>query len=210
MYLEVLAKLQIAGYRASEKKTELFKREITWLGYYLNQNKAKPIKDKFEAITKSEAPKKGKGWKLFLGSTQYLSKFINYLSKETDRMTKLLKKDVNWELTRDVNKDFGKLKRTSRKNRVWLISTRRQITAQQQAPVTRGWEQRCGRRKETFSDQQHLLAGCLQILKKAMNELELLGALWRLVFFRYYAYRKKVLLLTEHQAFQPLLTVRAI
>ena len=54
---EVLSKLQNAGYRASEKKTELFKKELTWLGYYINQNGVKPIKDKTEAITKLEAPK---------------------------------------------------------------------------------------------------------------------------------------------------------
>ena len=30
---EVLSKLEKAGYRASEKKTELLKEELTWLGY---------------------------------------------------------------------------------------------------------------------------------------------------------------------------------
>ena len=39
---EVLMKLQNAGYRASEKKTELFKRELTWLGFFINQNGVKP------------------------------------------------------------------------------------------------------------------------------------------------------------------------
>ena len=29
---EILYKLQDAGYRASEKKTELFERELVWLG----------------------------------------------------------------------------------------------------------------------------------------------------------------------------------
>ena len=38
-----------------------------------------------------------------------------------------------------------------------------------------------------------------------MNELELLGALWGLEYFRYYVYGKKVNLLTDHQALQSLL-----
>ena len=42
---EVLTKLQNAEYRASERKTELFKLEITWLGYHINQSGVKPIKD---------------------------------------------------------------------------------------------------------------------------------------------------------------------
>ena len=48
---EVLNKLQIAGYRASVKKSELFKQELTWLGYHINQSGVKPIKDKTEAKT---------------------------------------------------------------------------------------------------------------------------------------------------------------
>ena len=43
---DILSKLQEAGYRASEKKTELFKKKLTWLGYHINQNGVKPIKDK--------------------------------------------------------------------------------------------------------------------------------------------------------------------
>ena len=40
--------------------------------------------------------------------------------------------------------------------------------------------------------------------KYAINELELLGALWGLEYFRYYVYGKNVNLLTDHQALQPL------
>ena len=47
------------------------------------------------------------------------------------------------------------------------------------------------------------LADCEK--KYAINELELLGALWGLEYFRYYVYSKKVSLLTDHQALQPLL-----
>ena len=39
----------------------------------------------------------------------------------------------------------------------------------------------------------------------AINELELLGVLWGLEYLRYYVYGKKVNLLTNHQALQPLL-----
>ena len=73
---EVLNKLQNAGYRASEKKTELFKQELTWLGYHINQSGVKSIKDKTEAKTKLRAPKNTKELKSFLGSIQHLSKFI--------------------------------------------------------------------------------------------------------------------------------------
>ena len=79
---EVLIKLQNAGYRASEKKTELFKKDLTWLGFFINENGVKPIKEKTEAITKLAAPKNVKELKSFLGSIQHLSQFINNLSKK--------------------------------------------------------------------------------------------------------------------------------
>ena len=108
---EVLTKLQNAGYRASEKKTELLKKELTWLGYYINREGVKLIKDKTEAITKLEAPKNVKELKSFLGSIQHLSKFINNLSKKTYRMRKLLKKDVKWEWRPEIKEDFERLKK---------------------------------------------------------------------------------------------------
>ena len=115
---EVLKKLQNAVYRASERKTELFKQEITWLGYHIDQNGVKPIKDKTEAITKLEAPKNTKELKSFLGSIQHLSNFINNLSKKTDKMRRLLKKETRWEWTPEVNEDFKNLKK--RNNRITL------------------------------------------------------------------------------------------
>ena len=94
---EVLNKLQNAGYRAIEMKTELFEEERTWLGYHIIQNGVKPIKDKTEAITKLSDPKNAKELKSLLGPIQHLSKFINNLSKKNDRMRKLLKKETRWE-----------------------------------------------------------------------------------------------------------------
>ena len=108
---EVLTKIQNDGYRASEMKTELFKQEITWLGYHINQSGVKPIKDKTEAITKQKAPKNAKELKSFLGSIQHLSKLINNLSKKTDRMRRLLKKETRWDWTPEVNEDFENLKK---------------------------------------------------------------------------------------------------
>ena len=107
---EVLTKLQNVGDRASGKETELFKKELTWLGYYINQEGVKPIKDKTEAITKLKAPKNVKEVYSFLSSIQHLSKFINNLSKKTERMRKLLEKDVKWEWTPETEKDFERLK----------------------------------------------------------------------------------------------------
>ena len=72
---EVLLKLQEADYRASERKTELFKKELTWLGYQIKQIRVKPIQDKSEVITKLKAPTNTNELKSFLGSVQNLQNF---------------------------------------------------------------------------------------------------------------------------------------
>ena len=60
---------------------------------------------------KLQAPKNTKELMFFLGSPQHLSKFVNNLSKRADRMTRLLKKGVNWECTPEKDEDFKKLKK---------------------------------------------------------------------------------------------------
>ena len=204
---EVLKKLQNAGYRASEKKTELFKKELTWLGYFINQNGVKPIEDKTEAITKLAAPKNVKELKSFLGSIQHLSKFINNLSKKTDRMRRLLKKDVKWDWTAEIDDDFEQLKKEiteapclahfdpKRDNYITTDACNTGLGAtlwQKEGIVFR-----------PIAFASRFLTDCER--KYAINELELLGASWGLEHFRYYVYGKRVNLLTDHQALQPLL-----
>ena len=58
---EVLSKLQDAGNRVSRlQKKELFKRELVWLVYHVNQHGVIPVRDKTEAITKLQALKNAK------------------------------------------------------------------------------------------------------------------------------------------------------
>ena len=68
----------------------------------------KPVRDKTEAIKKLQAPKNTKEPNSFLESIQHLSKFKN-VSKRTDRMRRILKEDVNWDWTPEIDEDFEKL-----------------------------------------------------------------------------------------------------
>ena len=204
---EILSKLQENGYRASEKKTELFKKELTWLGYEINQNGVKPNKDKTEAITKLEAPTNTKELKSFLGSIQHLSKFLNNLSKKTDRMRRLLKKDTKWEWTKEINDDFEQLKKeiTETPCLAHFDPKKENFITTDACNTGLGatlWQ----KEDENFRPiafASRFLTDCER--KYAINELELLGVLWGLEYFRYYVYGKKINFLTDHQALQPFL-----
>ena len=175
---EVLSKLEKAGDRASEKKTEMFKKELTWLGYHINQNGVKPIKDKTEAIPKLAAQKNVKELKSFLGSTQYLSKLVKNLSKKLDRMRKLLKKDSKWEWTTEINDDFGKLEKEITEA-PYLARFDPNKDSYVTTDVILVWEPHYGRKKgevfrlNTFASR--FLTDCEK--QYAINELELLRAL---------------------------------
>ena len=203
---EVLMKLQNAGYRASKKKTELFKKELTWLGYFINQDGVKPIRDKTEAITKLTAPNNVKELKSFLGSIQHMSKFINNLSKKTDRMRRLLKKDVRWEWTAEISEDFERLKKEITEARCLAhFDPKRDNYITTDACNTGHGATLWQKEGLVFRPVAFASRFLTDREKKAVNELELLGALWGLEYFRYYVYGKRVNLLTDHQALQPLL-----
>ena len=49
---KVMNRLETNGYRTSERKTSLFRKEIEWLGHIINEDGIKPTSDKIEAFTK--------------------------------------------------------------------------------------------------------------------------------------------------------------
>ena len=107
---ETMKKLEQAGYRLNPKKCEFFKKEIECVGHKSDQQGIRPLQDKLEAITKINIPKNEKELKSFLGAKQYLSKYIENLSVNTDVLRKILKKQNEW-IWRDENtKAFNKLK----------------------------------------------------------------------------------------------------
>ena len=82
--IETLEKLEKAGYRLNSGKSELFKREIEWVGHQISQEGIRPLQDKLTAIKELKAPGNETQLKSFLGAIQYLSKYIENLSANTD------------------------------------------------------------------------------------------------------------------------------
>ena len=82
--IDVLTKLENAGYRLSENKTEFFKSGVAWVGHKIDENGIRPLQDKLKAIQEFRETKNEKELKSFLGAIQYLSKYIEKLSAQTD------------------------------------------------------------------------------------------------------------------------------
>ena len=101
---DVLKKLQDAGYRASERKSEFFLNRTKWLGHEIDETGTKPNTEKIKAILDLKHPENQKQLKTFLGAIQYLAKFIPRLSERTERLRRLLKKESKWNWGKEKTK----------------------------------------------------------------------------------------------------------
>ena len=109
--IEVLTKVENAGYRLSENKTEVFKTETEWVGHQIDRNGIRPLQHKVKAIQELKEPKNENELNSFLGAIQYLSKHNENLSAQTDLLRQLLKKKNNWNWTTEHSEAFNQFKR---------------------------------------------------------------------------------------------------
>ena len=91
--IDVLSRLENAGLRLNENKSEFFRTEIKRIGHKLDQNGIRPLQDKLMAIKELKQPKNEKELKSFLGAILYLSRYIDSLSAQTEGLKQLLKKE---------------------------------------------------------------------------------------------------------------------
>ena len=108
--IEVLTRLENAGYRLSENKSKFFKSEDEWIGHKIDQHSIRPLQDKLMAIKNLKQPNNEKELKSFLGAIQYLSKHTDNLFAQTDSLRQLLTKDEDWLWTEEHTQAFENLK----------------------------------------------------------------------------------------------------
>ena len=103
---DVLRKLEDVGYRASERKSEIFLNKTKWLGHEIEETGIKSNKEKVKAILDLKHPKNQKQLKSFLGAIQYLAKFLTRLSeKKTEKLRRTPEKGM--ELGKEQDEDFN-------------------------------------------------------------------------------------------------------
>ena len=93
---DMLTRLENAGYRLSEHKSELFQIKIEWIRHKIDQIGIRPLQDILLAIKKLKKPENKKELKSFLGAIHYLSKYIENLSAQIVILRHSLEKDNAW------------------------------------------------------------------------------------------------------------------
>ena len=152
-------------------------------------------------------PNNEKELKSFLGAIQYLSKYMDNLSAQTDSSRQLLKKDTEWLWTEEHTRAFENLKQ-----KITEIPCLAHYNSDYQNVITtdastRGlgatlWQEQRDGKLKPIGFASRFLSDTEK--KYAINELELL-VVWGLEHSRLYIYGKPINILTDHQALEPLI-----
>ena len=206
--IEVLTRILKAGYRLSENKSEFFKTEIEWIGHKIDQAGIRLLQDELPAIKELKQQKNEKELKSFLGAIQYLSKYIDNLSAQTDSLRQLLKKKNEWIWTEEHTQAFENIKQ-----KITEIPCLAHYNSDYPNVITTDastkglgatlWQKQPDGKLKPIGFASRFLSDTEK--QYAINELELLVVVWGLEHFRLYIYGKPIKLLTNHQALEPLI-----
>ena len=145
-----------------------------------------------------------------MGAFQYLPKYIENLTANTNILQKLLKKQNKWKRREEYNNAFNKLKDYITKipcpahhndNNENILTT----DASTKGLGATLWQRQKDGNLKPVGYASRFLSDTGK--KYAINDLELLAVVWGLQHFRFHIYGRQIEVLTDHQALQSLIKV---
>ena len=91
-------------------KCDFMKTQIQYLGHLISSNGIQPLPEKFRSIENMPAPRSPKEVKQFLGLAGYYQKFVPRFSDCSRPLTRLKRKDLPFEWTKECQACFELLK----------------------------------------------------------------------------------------------------
>ena len=198
---DVLRKLENAGYRVSERKSDFIRNKMKWLRHEIDEDGIKPNKEKVKAILDLKHPQKPKQLKSFLGTIQQVAKFLPRLSERTEKLPKLLKKITEWKWETEKQNDFETIKQMfteepalaryakDKDNIVTIDASKTGLRIPLRQKQADGELKPISFSSKFLNDSEK---------NYSIGELELLAVVWGLGKFRFYLYGKKVFLYNDH------------
>ena len=197
-----LQKLDDDNLRINLQKCHFAKSVIEWLGYKFTQTGISPLESKTAAILTIQPPTTLKRLRSFLGSVHYIGKFIPHLAQLCHPLRPLLKKSVKFIWTDEHTKHFNQIKEkiaNSTENshynpkldvRVKCDASRSGLGAALEQNTPDGWKPIAFASRFLNPTEE----------RYSVNELELLGIVWSIDYFKYYLYGKNFTVVTDHRA----------
>ena len=196
-----LKKLDEDNLRTNLPKCHFTKTENEWLGHKFTQSGIAPLESKTAAILSLSPPKNLKELRSFLGSVHYLGKFIPILSQLCHSLRPFFKKNTKFVWNDEHETHFQSIKNkvanaTENTHYNPHLETRIKCDAPraglwaalEQRPPT-GWHTVAFGSRFLHSNEE----------RYSVNELELLGVVWFVEYFKYYLFGKSFTIITDHQ-----------
>ena len=180
-----LKKLDQENLRINLPKCHFAKTEIEWLGHKFTQSGIAPLESKTAAILSLSALKNLKQLRSFLGSVHYLGKFIPNLSELCHPLRPLLKKN-NKVANATENTHYN----PHLEKRIKCVASRAGLGAALEQRSPTGWHTVAFASRFLNSNEE----------RYSVNELELLGVVWSVEYFKYYLFDKSFTTITDHRA----------
>ena len=199
---DCLKKLEVDNLRINLSKCHFAKHQINWLGFTFSQSGVKPIESKIAAIAEIKAPKTLKQLRSFLGSVHHLSKFIPNLAKICHLLRPLLKKNEKFIWSENHQTHFEHIKTVianatenthfnpTLETRIKCDASRQGLGAALEQLDCEGWKTVAFASRFLDSNEK----------RYSINELELLGVVLAIEYFKYYLFWKNFSVLTDHRA----------
>lgn len=107
---KVLNKIQEAGLKLNINKCEFFKDKISYLGFNIDKNGLSKNKERTKSFLDSPIPTNVSELKAFIGVVNYHSIFIENFAQKMAPLYRLLKKDTEFEWSRECQNAFDNMK----------------------------------------------------------------------------------------------------
>ena len=107
---EVFERLRNANLKLKAKKCHFFKKELEFLGHIISEDGVKPDPDKVSAVKNQPVPNNLKELRQFLGLASYYRKFMEGFARIAAPLNQLMRKDTAYYWTDEQQQAFEKLK----------------------------------------------------------------------------------------------------
>ena len=197
-----LKKLDEDNLRINLPKCHFAKKEIEWLAHIFTQSGIASLESKTAAILNLSAPKNLKQLRSFPGSVHYLGKLIPNLSQLCHPLRPLLLTNTNFVWNDEHETQFQSIKNkvenaTEKTHYNPHLETRIKCDASR-AGLGAALEQRTPTGRHTVAFASRFLNSNEE--HYSVNELELLGVVWSVEYFKYYLFGKSFTIITDHRA----------
>ena len=202
LVLDCREKLDADNLRINLPKCHFAKQKISWLGYNITPSGISPLESKTSSIMSLQPPNTLKKLRKFLGSVHYISKFSPNLAQLCHPLRPLLRKSTKYIWTDAHKLHFNAIKtrianhtenihyNPQLETRIKCDASRSGLGAALEQLTVDGWKPISFASRFLNSSEE----------RYNINELELLGVVWSIEYFKNYLYGKEFTVITDHRA----------